>query len=873
LLASEAQKRPLYSGLLKPEGELWLKGLEKRGVIKLEKQAQKLLGYLISRPESIAPPVVEEVPVPSGQRMIAPEDADYVPMPKAVVTKWSGKRKNILLLKKDIEGLRETYFLDEVDDAIAEYEDISREDYEERAEYQEEKDTAWDKILSEVDTAEAVKPPAAPVTPKPLVKPPMVQPLEVVSEGGIPVSPNEPIPQGVVDNIPIIKDIGIKELVVRPSRKVFERLGLFKLHRGITAAEVKVGETKKATLKKVNELRKSVGKNKERWSLIADEADKPGSVTGLTFQEKRVVSWIRQWANAWADKKNLPLEKRIENYIPHLFEQEARGQLEQTGTMPPELAYLLDEKVTKKITDPFLKKRLGAVGWIRDPFKAVEAYEAAANRVIYYEPLLQKLAAVANSPNALPITRKYIKDYSRRMTGELHGWDKAANNSIVDVAEAVRKFPGGERFFQFATHGNPSGVMAYTLTGLYYPLWMGFKVTTAIRNLSQHSLIISETGPVNFSKGIAMNAKPTQEYKSAMDESIGIRSRKLGHPVPGLEESFTMRWTEKFLKASMLMFGGADRLNVRSAFCAGYSEAKSMLIEANKALPAEKRLSDGRLREFLVWRGDEVLADTQYLYTKMNAMALSQSAPGRVASVLTTWAVNWTELMVKWVKPRPSQVYTQFEKETGSKLPKKNWSATYKSLITYMVILGLAYGLKERERIKALEYTGITSIKYLADVAGGELPGLEIPGAVADVVAGMFTTDERLLKQGWNNLIRTLTPSIWKQIESVANGDKDWLTLLFYLEGRDFDIKKLKDGWEKGWKDYEDIEKAKDRTQYRKDNPLIEAQIFITSKFTTLSSEEAGSLRKINLIPNSLTDTRKCLDKTPIRSLRSSKGN
>ncbi len=77
--------------------------------------------------------------------------------PQSIVTKWAGKRKNILLLKKDIEGIRETYSLDDVDDAIAEYEDISREDYETGEEYQEEKDAAWENIMDAIDNAEELE--------------------------------------------------------------------------------------------------------------------------------------------------------------------------------------------------------------------------------------------------------------------------------------------------------------------------------------------------------------------------------------------------------------------------------------------------------------------------------------------------------------------------------------------------------------------------------------------------------------------------------------------------------------------------------------------------------------------------------------------
>ncbi|KKL46821.1 hypothetical protein LCGC14_2341730, partial [marine sediment metagenome] len=86
---------------------------------------------------------------------------------------------------------------------------------------------------------------------------------------------------------------------------------------------------------------------------------------------------------------------------------------------------------------------------------------------------------------------------------------------------------------------------------------------------------------------------------------------------------------------------------------------------------------------------------------------------------------------------------------------------------------------------------------------------------------------------------RSVVPSLVNQIEHVANGDRDWQTLLFYLEGRDYPIQQLKEKWEKGWRDYEALEIDKERDKYREDNFKIEAQMFISGRFTTLSTEEA----------------------------------
>ena len=483
----------------------------------------------------------------------------------------------------------------------------------------------------------------------------------------------------------------------------------------------------------------------------------------------------------------------------------------------------------------FLKERLGATGFIEDPFAAMEAYDAVSMRVLYYEPHLQQVALIANDPTTPKFIKEYLDDYSRRMTGEMSPIDKQINITLNELLDVIRPLPGGNIVADKLGRGNLAGIFSYNMTGILYPLWMGYKVTTAIRNLSQHTLIIAETGAKHFGNGIRLRF--TTEGKKVLSQSLALRSRKLAF-LAGLDDSFLNRLPKGLQQSAMYMFRLADQQNVADAFLAGYSEAKELLPNAGEK----------------VWiaRGDEVAADTQFLYTKMNSMAVSQSAPGRQFAMLTTWTGNWMELMTKWVSKRPSSVYTEYEKATGQKVTKVSWSSTYKSILMYMLIVGLGKVIQDRERLKVWEYTGVTSLRYLAGVVGGEFPGLELQGAIADFITGVTMQDERMIKSGWNNLRRTITPSILKQLEAVATGEKDWLTLLFYLKGKDFKLKQLEDKWEKGWKPYEDLTdpliRAKEyptlnmqtaRKRWREDNPLLEAQMFVSGNFTTLSSEKA----------------------------------
>ena len=658
---------------------------------------------------------------------------------------------------------------------------------------------------------------------------------QVIGEGGEIIPPEQSIVKGVSDNTLIVKDIGARERV-RPSRHVFEKMGLHETYKGIQRAEVEIGEARVAFDKKLKEVNKWV--KKDRRHLVFRELENPGTMVGLTFDEKRAVAWFKQFFDEWADTLNLPAEKRIENYVTHIFEAELAQQLQETGAIDPTMSRAMEYKTPKTIFNPFLQERLGKTGVLEDPFAAASAYEARELKVLYYEPHLQKIAAIANDLNTPETARRYLLDYSRRMTNKPANIDTEINTTLRELGEKLDKLPGGNILANYLNRGNPVGMASYNFTSALYALWLGFKPTSAIRNLSQHTLIIGEVGPVHFANGIRLRF--TEEGKQVLREGLAKRGRKAAF-MPGIDDSFASQWVDKFRETALFMFRGADAQNVSDASLAGYSEARAILTSANDSLPTDKKLSQGELRRYFIDRADEVAADTQYLYTKMNSMAISQSAPGRVFSVLTTWTVNWMELMTKWVSRRPSQVYLEFERATGQKVSGANWSTSYKAILMYMVIVGLGYAIKEQTRLRAWEYTGITSVRYLADIVGGDFPGLEAPGAVADIIVGFLTNDDQRLSTGWNQLKRTLTPGIMRQIQNVAEGERDWLTLFFYLDGQDYKLKKLKLQWEKQWEGYPTSAEDKAKKQWRVDNPTLEAKMFMTNRFSVLSSDRARS--------------------------------
>ncbi|KKM96824.1 hypothetical protein LCGC14_1174260, partial [marine sediment metagenome] len=440
-----------------------------------------------------------------------------------------------------------------------------------------------------------------------------------------PALPDQTIPSEAVPDIPHIKDIGIIERV-RPTRKVFEKMGLGEeIWKPAFKAEVELNEAREAFRKRLKEVAGWVGKDKERRALVFRELENPGSQPGLTFNENRAVTWFRDFFNEWADTLDLAPGKRLTNYVTHIFEADITEQLKADQPLDPAIARMLEYKAPKTIFNPFLQERLGATaGLIEDPLKAAEAYSSRQLRVFYYEPLLQKLRLYADAaPGA---SSRYLQEFAQRLTGTPLKTDEEVNNTVKELADAIAKIPGGSILANRLRRGNPSGMAAYNFTGALYGLWLGYKATSAIRNLSQHTLILAETGPTHFADGIRL--RTTQEGKAALNDSLVNRSRRAAF-LPGLDDSLTQRLPSKVLQNALFAFRLADKQNVSDAFLSGYSEAKKLIPGAD--------------RQWWIDRGDEVAADTQYLYTKLNSFAFSQTSFGRVFSMLTTWSVNWLE--------------------------------------------------------------------------------------------------------------------------------------------------------------------------------------------------------------------------------------
>ena len=291
---------------------------------------------------------------------------------------------------------------------------------------------------------------------------------------------------------------------------------------------------------------------------------------------------------------------------------------------------------------------------------------------------------------------------------------------------------------------------------------------SSIRNASQIVLSISESGAKAFLKGGEFLR--TAEGKEALKECVILRQRRFA-ALPGLNVSAMKGKLKTAEDAALYLFKLPDiKFSVPRAFAAGYVEARDL----------------GLPHEYCIRRGNEVARKCQYAYSGMASSLVSQSSGGRVLGVFTTWPRNFTELLVEWGTGKPSQVYLDYKKDTGTDVIPESGTAKRAAILRYLAIVALASVIERKTAFRATEYTGWTSLKSIPRILSGDLAGIQIPAGAVGLVLGMAeymaTGDPYLMKKGWESIRPDKQVLLIKSLKDVFEGKKDWMDLLLYLE-------------------------------------------------------------------------------------------
>jgi len=119
-------------------------------------------------------------------------------------------------------------------------------------------------------------------------------------------------------------------------------------------------------------------------------------------------------------------------------------------------------------------------------------------------------------------------------------------------------------------------------------------------------------------------------------------------------------------------------------------------------------------------------------------------------------------------------------KQTGKQIdiPKTDM----KPLMTYLALITGAMVTEGQTPVRGMEYIGWTSIGQLGRILGGDLPSLQVIGGIGKLVTGAFSANEDLLREGWGDVRPDRFIKIIAQLEDIAEGKTDILSLFMYME-------------------------------------------------------------------------------------------
>lgn len=406
---------------------------------------------------------------------------------------------------------------------------------------------------------------------------------------------------------PVSKKINILDYVRTPDR-VLQKIGLGEEAKTLRRQYERYLDELPQELQKIEAWSKRVGQ--ESNERIFRQLD--GENILLTKQEQEVASEIRTYLKVWAQKLNLPKEKRITNYITRLYE---KGAIEQD--FPEDIAKLINGKIPKDVYNPFTQRRVSArLDYKRDTWGALEAYVKRGTRQYNLQPALE--AIERRSPNLELSQVKYITNLTERINMRPTEIDTLIDN-------AVKSSPIGYRLGQRPVTSTTRALRQQVFRGT-----IGLNVSTALRNLTQVANTYAKLGEKFTAHGYIQLAK---KWNSGELERVGV-----------LRDSFLQdkrlpaikKMIDYVDKGLFYLFERAEKINRGSA----YFGAKA------------KALSEGMSESQAIEYAKKIVRDTQFQFGSIDTPVALQSDIAKTLTQFMSYPVKQSEFLAEMVKKK-----------------------------------------------------------------------------------------------------------------------------------------------------------------------------------------------------------------------------
>lgn len=504
----------------------------------------------------------------------------------------------------------------------------------------------------------------------------------------------------------------------------------------------------------------------------------------ITSSDIQMATEIRALWNELAIQFDIPPERQITTYLHHMFDRRFRGRVDQ-GTL---------QWLPKQLVAGFKRERItGEGGYVLDIANVLDSYIHFGARDKFMNPLLKEFgfgsewmkAQRGKSGHSSAV--RYVDTYLKDLVGlptEGHERSAVGMKQLIEIT-------GMRKWFERQNPGMSEGEllqlsdeMARTLTQLsrdvIYAGGLGLRPGSALKNLTQSISTIGEVGLIPYFRG------GLGRYSTEAGQKLIQDAKILREFAPNMykQPAVTTGAMRAALNKSFFMFEMADRFNRGTAFLAAYDRfmqtggkfnRKSSLKSAQRKIDA--LLMEEKTHEAAIEYGRDVVARTQYIYSRTNTPTAFRSPTGQVMGIFLTWPINFVELINDWTV--------------------KGGFANVHKLARYLAVAGsVAYAGNQ------IFDTNISNW-FLA----GSLPRSIPVGLQAPIDAYLLST--ALLQKTWSDVtggeskydareVKRITSKYW---DSRANrpGNSAWIYMPLGLEIR---------GIDRAWSAYEDGEDA-----------------------------------------------------------------
>jgi hypothetical protein len=381
----------------------------------------------------------------------------------------------------------------------------------------------------------------------------------------------------------------------------------------------------------------------------------------LQGEELKVAKEMKAYLSQWADRLGLPKDKRVTNYITHIFEDKLIMK-----EFDPELEKLIADKVPGSVYDPFTQQRLGAQGYKEDAYLALQAYVKRGVRKANFDPALEQLT---NAAQGLDLhSWNYVKAYGDRINMRPTTLD-----SLIDTS--IKQTPIGYRLGQ-----RPFARISQGIRQATYRSALGLNIGSAVRNLTQGVNTFAELGSRWTGVGYTKALKAIAERDSEL-QNVGVLDNSF---VEDQTISAFKQGLQKLDKGLFTFFEAAERVNRGAA----YYGAKA------------KALNEGKSLEEAVQEGIDVARKTQFTFGKVDTPVALQSDLAKLLTQFQTYNVKQIEFLAELAK---NKEYAKLLRFTGA------------SAVVFLTV-GKALGYRPKDMLPTPQIGQTPAMKVAGDI-------------------------------------------------------------------------------------------------------------------------------------------------------------